>query len=488
MTAQSRIKGQVALHLLLFSLTVSSTFATETSLKFTNSSDWSMPAGAWKEDEAGQIRFESPDGPIDEALAFYKPLAWRDVEVECDFKILPGHGDAGLILRAKDAQHYYVVHFPLNGQAYRTRNFWVAISKVDNASGWTRCLRLCVLSGITSETDTWHHVRATIIGDEIRVWVDGRAFEPVRDTAIQGAGRVGLMGFYQPVFKNFVARGEPSEPPEWNEEIKPGKNWFTIYPTGKWQRMCSMVRAANGNLVMLIPSRGEPPILVDSADNGRTWRHLADLPAPFLQSGNNAHGGVLTTTRGKELILLSTQHRTKKIMRAVSLDSGKTWSDLKETKLTGLPDDCSHLYPFNPIIETKEGTLVWPAYAERFGDMTDAEVTAAERDMATYVAYSQKRFGFALRSTDGGESWEVASMHGPPTGESIHQRNWVRNPPEDGGCEANIAQLENGELVAYIRPEVAATMWETRSIDDGKTWSSWTRSAVPGWASAMVCT
>jgi hypothetical protein len=31
-------------------------------------------------------------------------------------------------------------------------------------------------------------------------------------------------------------------------------------------------------------------------------------------------------------------------------------------------------------------------------------------------------------------------------------------------------------------------MWETRSKDDGRTWSSWTRSAVPGWATALVCT
>jgi hypothetical protein len=336
--------------------------------------------------------------------------------------------------------------------------------------------------------DTWHHVRANIAGDEIRVWVDGRAFEPVRDLTFKDAGRVGLMGFSLPIFRNIVVRGTPATAANWDEGTKPGKNWFTIFPTGGWQRMCSMTRAPNGKLLMLIPSPGKPPVLVDSPDNGRSWQMLSELPARFLQSGNNAHGGVIHTTRDKSLILLSTQHRTKKIMRAVSKDYGKSWSELRESKLSGLPDDCSHLYPYNPIIETEDGILIWPAYAERYGKLSDAEITAAESDMSQYVRYATKRFGFALRSTDNGESWSVASMHGPLSGESVHQRDWVMNPPEDGGGEANIAQLASGELVAYIRPEVAATMWETRSKDDGKTWSSWNRSAVPGWAAAMVRT
>ncbi len=477
----------VSLFLVFLHLSISAATADELSLKISDGSDWAMPAGKWTENEAGETHFSSPDGPIDEALAFYKPLAWRDVEIECDFKILPGHGDAGIVLRAQDVQHYYVIHFPLNGQAYRTRNFWVAISKVDNASGWTRCLKLGAIPGVTSEVDTWHHVRAKMAGDEIQVWVDGRGFEPVRDSTFKTAGRFGLMGFYQPRFKNIVVRGTSEPTQQWDENIKLGKNWFTIFPTGSWQRMCSITRAPNGKLVMLIPSPGKPPVLIDSDDNGRTWRMLAELPGPFLQSGNNAHGGVLHATKDK-LVLFSAVHNKKQILRAESNNSGKTWSELAEAKITGLPADCSHFYPYNPMIQTRDGTWLWPAYVEGYGKMNDAEIAAAESEMKQYLHYALNRFGFVLRSKDNGQTWSVSSMHGPASGESVHQRNWLMNPPDDGGCEASIAQLTNGEIVAYSRPEVATTMWETRSTDDGNTWSSWARSAVPGWASAMVCT
>src|SRR5262245_44691716 len=83
--AVSMTRLTAILFVVLLYLAVPMATAADTPLKIGDGHDWSMPAGKWKDDEAGQIRFESPAGPVDEALAFFKPKAWRDVEVECDF-------------------------------------------------------------------------------------------------------------------------------------------------------------------------------------------------------------------------------------------------------------------------------------------------------------------------------------------------------------------------------------------------------------------
>ena len=66
-------------------------------------------------------------------FAFCKASGFRDLQAS--FRVqLRGHTDAGLILRATDPQHFYLLHFPDCGQASRAQNFWVALSKMDDVS------------------------------------------------------------------------------------------------------------------------------------------------------------------------------------------------------------------------------------------------------------------------------------------------------------------------------------------------------------------
>ena len=213
-----------------------------------------------------------------------------------------------------------------------------------------------------------------------------------------------------------------------------GRNWFTVHCTGRWQGMPILTRTPSGDLLMLIDFAGKSSVrrcreFHQSRTNSRV---VSNLPAAF--DLNEEYSYLLHTTHDQRLLLLQVGSKTKQIRLAESKDGGKTWSELRAAKVGQFPADCSVIYPYNPIIETREGTLLWPGYAQRIA--------------------GTKEFGFVLRSTDGGKSWSVASLHGP-LGKDMC-------PPEDGGSETNLAQLPSGEVVAFIRPDISATMWETR--------------------------
>ena len=86
-------------------------------LRIGDGSDWAFIKGAWSEDEEGRIN--CPDAPDTHFLAFYLPKAFGDLTAE--FELMAsyretGAGDAGIMLRARDANHYYWVRFPWCGQ------------------------------------------------------------------------------------------------------------------------------------------------------------------------------------------------------------------------------------------------------------------------------------------------------------------------------------------------------------------------------------
>lgn len=445
-------------------------------LNVVDANEWDMLTGAWRHDPDGTIQL--PAERAEEHLAFHRSHCFQDAEVRFEFCPVASFSDTGIILRAQDAQHYYVVHFPFVGQIHRARYFWVAVSKVDNAAGWTRQLRLAELPGVQCELDAWHDVVASIVGDEIRVSVDGRHFDPVRDSTFRESGRIGLMGFtlapgmYGPQIRNLRVAGEPSPAKAWDSSIRPGKNWFAIFPTGHWQRMPALTRAANGRLLMFISQMEATPIIVESADNGRTWTLLADLGKRFEWRGENAHGGVVHCTRGGKLLLLLTDYRRRHIFVCRSTDHGKTWSDPQQAQMPELPESIGCLYPYNPLVESQSGALLWSAQSDLASALGNSE------DL--FYKHQAERIAYVLRSTDHGESWTPIEMIGP--------RGKGMAPLEDGGSEINLAQLPSGEILALNRPEFSKTMWEMRSRDDGLTWSRPVRSGVAGCAASLICT
>ena len=104
-------------------------------------SQWKYLGEQWREDEARVI--QHPAGRDLHSRALYVNKAFSDVTVEFEYKagyLEGGAGSAGLILRAPDGGHGYVVHFPWGGQTLRAKNFWAGLADL-SGDGYLRHLR-----------------------------------------------------------------------------------------------------------------------------------------------------------------------------------------------------------------------------------------------------------------------------------------------------------------------------------------------------------
>ena len=99
---------------------------------------WSFVGGTWQENDEDIVT--PPETREDEYLAYDVGKMYSDVEAEFEFRAEIPHSGAGLVVRAQDPSHYYLVHFPCCGQHYRAKHFWAAISKADG-SGWLQILK-----------------------------------------------------------------------------------------------------------------------------------------------------------------------------------------------------------------------------------------------------------------------------------------------------------------------------------------------------------
>ena len=88
-------------------------------LAFGDGSQWRCLGAQWQETEDGQI--QPPQKRNINSRACWLGKAFSDVTV--DFEYNPGYmdsgaGNAGLILRAADGGHFYLIHFPWGGKLY----------------------------------------------------------------------------------------------------------------------------------------------------------------------------------------------------------------------------------------------------------------------------------------------------------------------------------------------------------------------------------
>jgi hypothetical protein len=436
-------------------------------LKIGDGREWHFINGGWTEEEG---RINSPQTGDTHALAFHLPQAFSDVTAEFEFMASyreTGSGDAGIILRAQDANHYYWVRFPWCGQQLRAKHFWAAISRVDE-SGYIRNLRLAMVPGVPSETNRWYSVRVECKGAQIRVWVDGRP-GPVATDASFRAGRVGLAGYGGFSFRNVRIGGKPTRAEAWNAELRPPRNWIHPAPTLKGgQNMASVCRAPGGDLLLLIPSE-KSTFLVRSADNGRTWSQPQELPAAL-------HGGVVHAARGGRLIMQVVQTEPRRILMSGSSDDGRTWLEPVAAELTGeWPKDPARLSPYGPLLEMPDGTLI------RFllGGLASNE----GKNVVQWGSFHCQ--AFSIRSTDGGKTWSAPV--------NLDRPSWAGQPAGTIGGSLDLTEpvaavTDDGRILCYVRPIYSPTMWETESDDGGRTWSSVRRGPFPGYAPCMTRT
>ena len=429
-------------------------------LSFRDADEWSYVGPAWEEDAQGLVTPPSQVGG--DLLAFNTGRSYAAAEVEFDFRWNISHCGAGLIVRARDAGHYYLVHFPCCGQCNRAEHFWAVISKVGD-DGWAEVLKMEVVHGVASEAEMWHTARVVVQGNEIRLWVDGRPVSVVCDDAYS-SGYVGLESwtFSGPgsSFRNVRIRGEEAAAPAWDNALKPPQDWFNPYPTGgKQQSPESITRAPDGALLMSL----RPVGLLRSTDNGRTWADMKSETWP---------GGFIKTLRSGRLITLV--NRDQELLRAESADNGQTWSEPQKVQRAPFtpPENAPgmKLHGIQAPIELDDGTLVGWLVSQVPGHGNDSPFTITEWVYGGCSAWS-------IRSTDEGLTWSApAPLNGPP---AVGQKYDLVE------CLSN-TQTKEGKVLSLVRPVLSPWMWEVWSDDNAVSWGPATSGPFPSYNCAML--
>jgi hypothetical protein len=457
-----------------------------TPLRLGDGNGWAFVNGPWQENSEGIIA--PGEEPAEEHLAFYTAHTYADFEVEFDFRWDTFHSGSGFVFRARDALHYYLVHFPCTGQQYRAEHFWAAISKVDE-SGWVKVLKMEIVRGVPSEVGLWHHVRLQVQGDQFRLWVDRRVFPVVQDQTYSAAGYVGLQAFKgggrgpRGSFRNLRIRGRRGSAKAWDDTIQTVRNYFIPSPEttyGNQQHPAGITQTPNGDLLMKLwitkkqYGREGVAVSVRSTDKGRSWLKQQRLP-------DRLSGGLLHTTRTGSLMMhILRDEPPFQLLRATSTDNGKTWS---EPELTGeiiWPPEKPfvNVYVYG-LLELQDGSLLM-----FMGPRTLQEVTIMEG--RRYKVLPPPGFAsYCLRSTDNGASWsDPINLDGPP----YDDRSWMI--VKDEFSEVSAAQTRQGRILALIRPYSSPWMWETWSEDGGISWAPAARGPFAMYAShqSMVAT
>jgi len=435
--------------------------------------DWSFVGGSWTENAEGIIR--PPDKRNLHSRAFAKTAAYQDLTAEFEFNgdyRETGTGSAGLILRATDANHFYLVYFPWGGQQLRAKHFWAAVAKVEG-DGYLRNLQMGWVPGVPSETDRWYHVRVEAHGAQITVQVDGRRALRVTDDTFKH-GVVGLAGYGWYAFRNLRLAGTPVPPPRWNDATNLPVHAFPVGLNS--ETMPSGCVAPNGDVLLAADK-----LLVRSRDHGRTWDAPVELPASLGPVGD--YGSALFRFSESRLgvMVFRPQEPGKRpvpeILMAESADNGHTWSEPVASRVaTNWPDQPRNLLPYGPPVKTRDGTLL------RFLLGGVKEDGAKFTDVRTWGATHCK--AFAIRSTDDGQSWSAPIELDQPT--------WVGSKRGDFPGSLDLTEPTGvalgNRVMVLVRPIYSPTMWQCWSSDSGATWDAAARTTFPGYAQSLVRT
>jgi hypothetical protein len=437
-------------------------------------SDWSFVGRAWQD---GDGRFTIPSGKFSLRLALNKRAVYDDVTVACDLNPqynAVGGGDAGIIIRAQDASHYYWIHEPWVGQTTRAKNFWLAISVVDE-TGWDRHLKLEVVPGVPSEMERWYRIRVEAKGTTIRTWVDGHPGPSVTDDTYE-AGAVGIGGYGWFHMRNMTITGNAQSKAQAAWQAGPDQkiDWFHVLGdgpgAGSRQKPLTLRRLPSGTLVFQYGAHTDPGWWVSrSKDNGLTWEQPWGMPS-------DRQGFLHVTNDGR---LLAWQFDEGKVFWfCESTDEGKTWGPRQEFAITNAWPEDPKLVPLfygKGLYESPDGA--WLVLLH--GGLAESE----KRDIYTWGSYAASCY--SVRSTDQGKTWST-----PICIDGIRKPGGSRGGLL--GCldliEPVGAYTADGRFLVYCRPIYNPTMWQAVSNDGGKSWDAVSRGPFPGYAADMWST
>jgi hypothetical protein len=141
--------------------------------------------GVWvvRQDNGGVLVQTSTDKTAARfPLCVYEGLLTHDVVVSTRFKALSGAVDqaAGLVVRFKDKDNYYVVR--ANALEDNVRLYKVVRGKREQFAG----------SDVKVTAGVWHTLRLSLKHDAFEVWLDGQRLFAAHDSTHEEGGEVGL--------------------------------------------------------------------------------------------------------------------------------------------------------------------------------------------------------------------------------------------------------------------------------------------------------
>ena len=469
-----------------------------TKLVLNDQEQWYFINGPWARGSDGifqpTVKPEDDDGLGIQGyrFAFCKASGFRDLQAS--FRVqLRGHTDAGLILRATDPQHFYLLHFPDCGQASRAQNFWVALSKMDT-SGALKILKLSYVRRVASHpSGLWHDVELQLCGKHLEARIDGRGVFQTDDLDNLDPGYLGLMSFSKARIDKMTIQGRTEKIKRWRDEDCREPNWFYPCPDtefGPWQRPINLIKLDDGQLLLNYAVQRDTKcpegkhvlegaiscLLARSSDGGRTWVRGEPLDSALVQ--NRLRPPFMHLTPGNKLIgIVYGEEGGYQLTQ--SKDAGRTWSPLSPINVGPVPADLEYLR-MSPqgLLNLRDGSMLMLLAGKHRSSPSPTPVDQSRDILAWGKMHCQ---AYTCRSSDDGQSWS----------EPV--------PADNPGCfydkpitpnldltEISAVEVADGQVMALIRPLYAPWMWESWSQDGGKTWGPAMRGPFPGYAACNM--
>ncbi len=460
------------------------------SLQIGDGRDWHFVNSTWHDTTDTGLAVPTENRRLDGTAiqgfhsAFHRHLCHTDVRVRFAFRPTP-HSDAGIIFRARDESHFYLLHFPNCGQASRAQHFWVALSKMDD-SGYLRRIKMEFVRRVPSNSGLWLTADVTLTGNRFDVRIGDHGRFTAEDDTYSDPGHLGIYTFGDATIRDLTVKCEAREAAPWNENSPQPVNWFHPCPDprpGIWQRPVDLIRFPDGELLLSYTVQERSfqgrvsSFLVRSSDNGHTWSE----PEPLLVSARD--GGwepdrLHLTPAGR---LISLSKSGDDYLAAESPDRGRTWTNLVPAGLAPAPPGLSGIpLPPQAFLNLADGTIVLFTYGAR-SDLNGDGLTI-------YTWGSHHCQAFAARSTDDGRTWSPwVNLDNPGVDNHFDPNEPTRQLGRQ--IEGNLdltepcgAQMADGRIMVLIRPIYSPWMWETWSDDGGATWGPCVRGPFAGYA------